>query len=294
MTTTARCAVGRNIHGSFLPIAFIPGRPNHLHHLYRPRLIGHRIGVFRQLSRDQSVEPIQMDHRDTMYTEKTRNSPARIGSLIGDFLDPTLSLVFLCVHRVSVVLSAFATAWTRRRARWLGKKGGLRWGIGSGVFRGPVVVVGGDEGGDGTAKTRAVKLGCVSSQTITDAAGQPRRDDQPPPRRGQAPVGGELCTPAARRSPAAGPWPGAEDRVHRGRGGVNLGTGPNPLPGGHPHAGFLSPDGIPPRTEPTALRHRHPVGRPVRTGGGPRAPLRPVRRCPRSTLFAYFRSKPVL
>ena len=51
-----------------------------------------------------------MDHRDTMNTEKTKHSLADIRSLIGAFLEKEPALVFLCVHRVSVVLSAVATA----------------------------------------------------------------------------------------------------------------------------------------------------------------------------------------
>ena len=65
------------------------------------------------LSRNNSVEPILMNHRDTMNTEKTRNSQAGIDLLIGDFLELMPSLVFLCVHRVSVVLSAGSAAGTR-------------------------------------------------------------------------------------------------------------------------------------------------------------------------------------
>ena len=38
-----------------------------------------------------------MNHRDTMYTEKTRNLPTDIGSLIGDCLELTPSPFFsLC------------------------------------------------------------------------------------------------------------------------------------------------------------------------------------------------------
>ena len=54
-------------------------------------------------SRNYSVEPIPLDHRDTMNTEKTKASLVDRRSLIGGFLEPTRSLGFLCVHRVSVV-----------------------------------------------------------------------------------------------------------------------------------------------------------------------------------------------
>ena len=59
-----------------------------------------------RLSRNHSVAPILVDHRDTMNTEKTKDSSADIGSLIGDFPEQMPPLVFLCVHRVSVVLAA--------------------------------------------------------------------------------------------------------------------------------------------------------------------------------------------
>ena len=56
------------------------------------------------LTRNYAVEPIHLDHRDTMDTEKTKDSHFDHRSLNGDFLEPTPMLGFLCVHRVSVVL----------------------------------------------------------------------------------------------------------------------------------------------------------------------------------------------
>ena len=61
-------------------------------------------------SRDYSDEPIVVNHRDTRNTEKTKNSVADIDSLNGDFPVLTPLLVFLCVHRVSVVLASVSTA----------------------------------------------------------------------------------------------------------------------------------------------------------------------------------------
>ena len=40
-------------------------------------------------SRNYSGEPILVDHRDTMNTEKTKHSLADLGSLMGDFSEPT-------------------------------------------------------------------------------------------------------------------------------------------------------------------------------------------------------------
>ena len=57
-----------------------------------------------------SVGPMQMNHRDTMNTEKTPHLPAGIGSLIRDFLESLPSLLLLCVHRVSVVQSPVPAA----------------------------------------------------------------------------------------------------------------------------------------------------------------------------------------
>ena len=55
------------------------------------------------LSRNHSVGLIRLHHRDTMNTEKTKDSRDARRSPISDVLKPTPSLDFLCVHRVSVV-----------------------------------------------------------------------------------------------------------------------------------------------------------------------------------------------
>ena len=49
--------------------------------------------VHCRLFRNYSVEPMQMNHRDTMHTEKTKNSPGGSGSLTGALVDPSPSLV---------------------------------------------------------------------------------------------------------------------------------------------------------------------------------------------------------
>ena len=51
-----------------------------------------------------------IDHSDAMNTEKTKSSLTDLDSLIGDLPALTPALVFLCVHRVSVVLTSVFTA----------------------------------------------------------------------------------------------------------------------------------------------------------------------------------------
>ena len=83
-----------------------PGRT-----LLRPK--GRAPTELLRLSRNHSVESNLLDHRDTMNTEKTKNSLVAQHSLIGDFLESATSSVFLCVHRVSVVFSPVPTEWKR-------------------------------------------------------------------------------------------------------------------------------------------------------------------------------------
>ena len=68
-------------------------------------------------SRNYLVEPILVDHRDTMNTEKTKHSLADIGSLMGDFSEQPPPQVFLCVYRASMVHSAVSIASARLRLR---------------------------------------------------------------------------------------------------------------------------------------------------------------------------------
>ena len=68
-----------------------------------------RHGPFRPLSRNYSVEPNQMNYRDTMNTEKTKHSPSDTGLPFGDLPEQTPALVFRCVHRASVVSSPVPT-----------------------------------------------------------------------------------------------------------------------------------------------------------------------------------------
>ena len=51
-----------------------------------------------------------------MYTEKTTDGPADFGSLKDECLERIQTLVFLCVHRVSVVSSAVPTASLRMKS----------------------------------------------------------------------------------------------------------------------------------------------------------------------------------
>ena len=55
------------------------------------------------LDRNYLVEPMPMDHRDTMNTEKTKNSLADIRSPMGDFLEQILTLVFFVRHLFKIL-----------------------------------------------------------------------------------------------------------------------------------------------------------------------------------------------
>ena len=64
----------------------------------------------QSLSRIHAVKPNFLDHRDTMDTEKTGDWRCVFLALNGDGAELMRVRVLLCVHRASVVISAFVTA----------------------------------------------------------------------------------------------------------------------------------------------------------------------------------------
>ena len=86
----------------------------------RRELLGRRLADRAAAESSQHSRILQ-----SWSTEKTKILPVEIGSLGGDFLEPMPFLVFLCVHRVSVVVAAVSTAWKRLnfgRIRAAGRK----------------------------------------------------------------------------------------------------------------------------------------------------------------------------